>query len=655
VKRVAFICLAIFALNAVICAPLFRIEYLDDFQSNEGSYITFGKFLLTKWPHVAWFPWFNAGLPFEDTYLPGVGILVALAAWIARCSPAHAFHLVAALAYSLAPVFLFLFARALSGRVAASAWGAALWSLLSPSVLFPQLLEDMGTPWGLRRLQNIVAYGETPHNLALCLLPVSLWMTLRMLERPTARRFAIAALAAAAVMLTNAFGIVVVSVSSLILFAVRKELRVKSLVLTGGMLAAAYLAICRFLTPTVARLLETNSQLVGGDYRFTGRSFIPAGVFVALLLAIWAIARRYASPMIQFAALFSACFGGIVFLSFHGVNLMPQPVRYHIEMEAGLCLLAAFLIERATRGLPRRIALAAGLVCIAALAWVAVKDYRFARRLIRPADIVHSTPYMEARWIAANLPGERVMVAAEGQWWFNLFADNPQMGAGHEPTAPNWMQRVAVYTIYSGANAGAQDAAISILWLKVFGCGAIVVPGPSSRDAYHAVVHPEKFDGVLPVVWRADGESIYRVPLRSTSLAHVVPRANIVTRRPIHGLDVDPVRPYLAALDDPAIPAAELNWKDPDEGTVEAKMSPSDVVSVQITYDPGWRARVGGKPVPLRADALGFIEIDPQCVGACSIDLDFNGGLERETALAISLITVAALLGMLIWKQVEPA
>jgi hypothetical protein len=36
---------AIFALNALICWPLFRIEYLDDFQSNEGSWITFATFL----------------------------------------------------------------------------------------------------------------------------------------------------------------------------------------------------------------------------------------------------------------------------------------------------------------------------------------------------------------------------------------------------------------------------------------------------------------------------------------------------------------------------------------------------------------------------------------------------------------------------------
>src|SRR5580693_996305 len=147
------ICAAIFALNAIICWPLFRIEYLDDFQSNEGSWITFAKFLRDYWPHVSWFPWSDAGMPFENTYLPGVSAIVAIASWIGHTSPAHAFHFIAALAYSLAPVSLFLFAAAISGRWAPSAWAAVLWSLVSPSLIFPDLLHDMGTPWGIRRLR----------------------------------------------------------------------------------------------------------------------------------------------------------------------------------------------------------------------------------------------------------------------------------------------------------------------------------------------------------------------------------------------------------------------------------------------------------------------------------------------------------------------
>jgi hypothetical protein len=653
--RTVLICLALFVLNALICWPLFGVEYLDAFQSNEGTYITFADFLRRYWPHVGWFPWFDAGMPFEDTYLPLVGFLSAVGSLVGRCSPAHAFHFVLALTYSLAPVFLFLFSQGISGRLAPSVWAALLWSLLSPAALFPRLWTDTGMHWGMRRLKNIVFYGESPHSVALSLLPLSLWLTARFLDRPTARRLAAAVVAAVAVMLTNAFGIVVVAVSSLILFASRGKYRGKDLLSLIGILLISYLAICRVLPPSLIRLMEANSQWSGGDFRFTYWTPLLGASFLVFLILLWAVLRRLSSPIVQFAALFSACFGGITWLGFYGVNILPQPNRYHIEMEAGLCLLMAFLCELLARRLPRSVALALGLVCTVALGWAAVKDYRVARELIRPADIAHSLPYREARWIADNLPGQRVLVATEGQWLFNLFADNPQMSGGHEPSAPNFIQSVAVYTISSGANAGEQDAPISILWLKAFGCGAIVVPGANSKDYFHAVANPGKFDGRLPLLWREEGDSIYRVPLQSTSLAHVIPRSALVDRRPINGLDVTPLGPYIAALENPAMPAAHLNWENPDHGKILANMTPSDVISVQVTADPGWRARIGDRPVPLKADQLGFVVIDPRCTGECSIDLEFTGGAERKVTLAVSLLAGIGLLVMLFWPAPQRA
>jgi hypothetical protein len=651
--RTVLICLALFVLNAVICWPLFGVEYLDAFQSNEGTYITFADFLRRYWPHVGWFPWFDAGMPFEDTYLPLVAFLSAVVSLVGRCSPAHAFHFVLALTYSLAPVFLFLFAQGISGRLAPSVWAAVLWSLLSPAALFPRLWTDTGMHWGMRRLKNIVFYGESPHSIALSLLPLSLWLTARYLDGPTARRLIAAVLTAVAVMLTNAFGIVVVAVSSLILFAARQKYRGKDLLALFGILFVSYLAICRVLPPSLIRLMEANSQWSGGDFRFTYWTPILGASFLAVLIVLWAVLRRFCSPMVQFAALFSGCFGGITWLGFYGVNILPQPNRYHIEMEAGLCLLAAFLVEPAVRRLPPRTALALSGVGIVALGWAAVQDYRVARELIRPADIARSLPYREARWIADNLPGQRVLVATEGQWLFNLFTDNSQMSGGHEPSAPNFIQSVAVYTILSGANAGDQDAPISILWLKAFGCGAIVVPGANSKDYFHAVASPGKFDGRLPLVWREEGDSIYRVPLESTSLAHVVPRSAVVDRRPMNGLDVTPLGPFITALDNPAAPAARLSWDNPDHGIILANMAPSDVISVQITADPGWKARIGDRAVPLRADQLGFIVIDPQCSGVCSVDLEFTGGAERRVTLAISLLSVTVLLAMLFWPVLQ--
>src|SRR5437764_10414650 len=102
-------CTGLFCVNSIICLPLFRTEYLDAFQSNEGSFMVFAKFLLDHWPNVGWFPWLNAGMPFENTYLPLLPSLIAVVSVIMRWSVAHAFHFVAACTYALAPVLWFLF------------------------------------------------------------------------------------------------------------------------------------------------------------------------------------------------------------------------------------------------------------------------------------------------------------------------------------------------------------------------------------------------------------------------------------------------------------------------------------------------------------------------------------------------------------------
>jgi uncharacterized membrane protein YfhO len=176
-----------------------------------------------------------------------------------------------------------------------------------------------------------------------------------------------------------------------------------------------------------------------------------------------------------------------------------------------------------------------------------------------------------------------------------------------------------------------------------------VVSGPDSKDHYHAVAHPGKFDGVLPILWRESGESIYHVPLRSASLAHVIPKSAMVTRQPVNGLDVGQLRTYVDALDSTAIPPATINWKNPDHARIEARMDPSEVISVQITYDAGWRASIANRTVPTYADQLGFLAVDPGCSGDCTVELAFTGGTERRAALWVTGFVTAVLLAMLIW------
>ena len=122
--------------------------------------------------------------------------------------------------------------------------------------------------------------------------------------------------------------------------------------------------------------------------------------------------------------------------------------------------------------------------------------------------------------------------------------------------------------------------------------------------------------------------------------------AQIVRHPPVHGLDVREVTAYVAALEDPAVPPATLRWQGPNRSLVRARLEPSEVSSTQIDYHSGWHARAGRASLPVFADGLGFMAINPRCSGDCEITIEFDGGAESEgcraAAAAVLLMALAA-------------
>lgn len=152
---------------------------------------------------------------------------------------------------------------------------------------------------------------------------------------------------------------------------------------------------------------------------------------------------------------------------------------------------------------------------------------RYSHLVTRPVDITRTIEYRVAKWVDRNMGGQRTFIAA----------------------------RAGTYT---GQNAGSRDAAISIVWLKAFGVHAIYVPGPNSTIPSKPFNNSKKFDGLLPVLWYEDDDTIFAIPQRTRSLGHIVPADAIVRDPPIHGLDIAESSRYVAALDDPALPASDL-------------------------------------------------------------------------------------------------
>ncbi|HEY3826257.1 MAG TPA: hypothetical protein VGL82_16945, partial [Bryobacteraceae bacterium] len=165
---------------------------------------------------------------------------------------------------------------------------------------------------------------------------------------------------------------------------------------------------------------------------------------------------------------------------------------------------------------------------------------------------------------------------------------------------------------------------------------------------YHPIAHPHKFDGVLPVLWHGEDDTIFAVPQRSHSLAHVIPASAVVARAPIHGLDVEPVRPYVAALDDPALPVAEITWHGPSRALVHAPMKRNQVLSVQVTWAPGWRASVNGRKIPLRKDGIDLMVLEPGCDSVCDVQLNYGPTPEAWICRILSALTALSMIGLLV-------
>jgi hypothetical protein len=180
---------------------------------------------------------------------------------------------------------------------------------------------------------------------------------------------------------------------------------------------------------------------------------------------------------------------------------------------------------------------------------------------IRALNIAATSEYKEAKWFGENMQDRRVFAPGSVSLWLNVFADTPQYAGCCDQGLASNTSASSLYAIYTGLNAGSHDAETSIRWLKAFGVQAVAVSKPGSTEAYKPFANPNKFDGVLPILWQSGGDVAYAIPQRTSSLAHIVPVSAVVTRTPANGQDTGPLIPYLQAIDDPTV--APLTFRRP--------------------------------------------------------------------------------------------
>jgi hypothetical protein len=287
--------------------------------------------------------------------------------------------------------------------------------------------------------------------------------------------------------------------------------------------------------------------------------------------------------------------------------------------------------------MPVPVTAAALFLCLALAGEQVVAHRKFAKNILARADVTKTIEYRAAKWAEANLSGVRVMLPGSIGQWANAFTELRQFSGGSWSMAFNPAQQRGLRAIYNGGGSAQIDARVSLGWLKAYGVGAVGVSGPRSSEFWKGYTHPEKFDGILPVLWREDDVTIYQVPQRSASLGHVIPESAIAR-------DPAAIDQYVAALDDPALPLAELEWQDRNHIRIRTAASPGQAVAVQVSYHPGWHAKVNGQRRMVQPDGLRLMWIRPECNGPCNVELDYDGGWELRICRYLSFAALASLL-----------
>ena len=633
----------ILIVNLFIVGKEFKVDYSAYLESNEGSFVAIARAIAAHPADMLWWPTWDLGLPFQNTYLPGLHIVVGAFSRLTGHSAGLSFHQVCALFYALGPVAVYFMAWTLT-RLPGTSWFAALaYSILSPTAfLMPRIGADIQGAWNLRRLQIFAYYGEGPHTSCLFFVPLAiLFLYLAMTKnRPWTWIAAGACLGLAVLM--NAFAAVILALAAVILVAVGSGGRFwRNALLVFTIAVLAYLWISPLLPPSVAADIRSNSHR---EYPFDNFSALGFGnlCFSCILLGI--LTRSRVSAALRIFSIFTLAVSWIVVLGYNEIcNIVPQPTRYGVTMDMGLCLTVVFGGAALLRRLPVRWRQAAVAILVLAAVLQVRHQVHYARRLIQRGDVTATTTYHVAKWMDDHMENERVFVGGPHSFHFNAFTDTPQLHGGHDPMQPSMLTLIGSFVIASGMNTGARDMEICTAWFKALGIHAFSVPGPLSDPYYRSYPHPERFEGAFPAVWRESDTTIYRVPLRSNSLAHVVPANSLVQHLPVNGLDIDEMSRYVAALEDPALPEAPFRWLNRHAAEIHARLEAGQAISIQERYMPGWTAVANGHKQKVGQDGLGLMVLKPDCRD-CRITITYDGGTQwRATCLASLLVTLFSL------------
>lgn len=643
----------LFVFAAVLIWPLFKVKYLDLWSSIESTFISDARFLADNWPHPGWQPNWYTGTRTDYVYPPALRYGTAvLAKYYPRMLPVRAYHIYVAFFYCFGIAGVYLLARQGSGSRVAGGLAAVAAALVSPAYLVMQNIRE-DTPYLMPyRLNVLIRYGEGPHMSALAWIPVALFFSWRALEKWRPGSFVAASLACAMVVSNNFYGatslamLFPVLVWSLYITHVELAIWLRA----AGIAVLAYGLTAFWLVPSYIEITRRNMQFVSAEGNLWSR-WVALGFIVVFLLLSDKFSRG--RPHRAWFTFLAGALGFFIvntlgnhFLDF---RIVGEPSRLVPELDMLAILFGVELLRRLWSYEGRWKALRIGAAAVLAFAMLAPSwNYiRHAHDIFVPyPNYQDRVEYELQDWMAKNMPGSRALAAGSVRFWYNAWHDLPQLGGGSEQGVLNPLAVVAQWQILQGP-----EADVSTMWMQILGLDAVIVNDRTSRDQYKDYAYPEKFRGVLPVLYdNSKGDAIYSVPRRFQSRARVVDRARFDALPWITGNgELPQLKAWHAVVEEGAISEAPMQREGTDSFRVKATVGEGQSVWIQESFDHNWRAYSNGQLLPMRRDKVGFMVIDAP-PGTHDIRVEFP--VPKENIAGRILTALSAVFAVsLLWFQ----
>ncbi len=592
--------LLLLLLTSILIWPLFRLEYLNNWPSIESTFIADARMLSDRLPHPGWQPLWYCGTRFDYIYPPALRYGTAIISKFGGVSTARAYHLYTAILYVFGILSVYWLVRIGSGSRKGALLAAAGAALISPSFLLLPIIRHDSAFWVPQRLHVLMAYGEGPHISALSILPAALALSFLALRKWTPLAFAGASVLCAFTVANNFYGATALAIFfPIATWAVWVCHRERSVwVRAAGIPALAY-ALCAFwLTPSYLKITAFNLSLVAPPGNAWSRITM-LGVLVVFAAITW----RWGAHRPERAWKIFVAGAGVLLtvyvVGFYdlGLRVIGDAPRLIPELDLALILVLAEVLRMLWRR--RSMRLIAGVIALTAF-YPATHYLRHLHFPFPSAPTVDNQyEYVLAKWTHDHLPSQRVLPSGSVRFWFDAWFDNPQQHGGSDQGILNPVLPAVEYQITNG-----DRGETAILWMQALGTDAVIVPDRNSPEPYHDYTKPEKFRGLMPVLYDdGHGTVIYRIPRIYTGIGRVVGSA-IGT--------VQTLSKYVALVEDPRQSPTHVTWKSFDEVEIEALVSSGQSVLLQETYTiPAWHCLMRiVKPLALRMEANHELHAD---------------------------------------------